>query len=110
MADEIKTGMPVPLGIVQPSDAPLVDEALAQPKENGAVADQIAALRSEIMRISDCVAAMASQARDAVRSRAGVTETAVEDTIRLHPVLGVLAAAGTGYALAFLLHGSNGER
>ena len=112
MADELKIGMPIPLGIIEPSDTPLVDEVLAQPKENAAeaVADQLAALKAEVGRISDSVAAMTSNARDAVKSKANAAEAVVEETLRLHPVLSVLTAASVGYGLAFLFHGAGRNR
>lgn len=112
MADELKIGMPIPLGIIEPSDAPLVDEVLAQPKADvsDAVADQLAALKAEVARISDSVAAMTGSARDAVKSRANAAEAVVEETLRLHPVLSVLTAAGVGYGLAFLFHAGGRER
>jgi ElaB/YqjD/DUF883 family membrane-anchored ribosome-binding protein len=112
MSEELKIGMPIPLGIIEPSDAPLVDEALAQPKEDvaSAVADQLAALKAEVARISDSIAAMSSNARDVVKSKANAAEAVVEETLRLHPVLSVLTAAGVGYGLAFLFHGNGRNR
>jgi ElaB/YqjD/DUF883 family membrane-anchored ribosome-binding protein len=109
MADEITIGMPIPLGIVEKSDAPLVDEVLAQPKEEvtEAVADQLAALRAEITRISDSLAEMSSKAGRAIQSKATAAEAGFEETVRTHPVLSVLTAAGIGYGLAFLFHGGS---
>lgn len=106
MADDVTIGMPIPLGIIEPSDAPLVDEALAQPKADAAevAADQLAALKAEVARISDSVAEMTGNATAAVKSRANAAEAVVEETLRLHPVLSVLTAAGVGYGLAFLFH------
>jgi ElaB/YqjD/DUF883 family membrane-anchored ribosome-binding protein len=106
MADEIKIGMPIPLGIIEHSDAPLVDEALAQPKADmaGTVADQLAALKAEVSRISDSMSEMTGNARNTIKTKANAAEAVVEETLRLHPVLSVLTAAGVGYGLALLLH------
>lgn len=107
MADEIKIGMPIPLGIIESSDAALVDEAFAQPKEDlaGSAADQLAALKADVTRISDALAEMTGNAKTAIRSKANAAEAVVEETLRLHPLLSVLSAAGVGYGLALLLHG-----
>jgi ElaB/YqjD/DUF883 family membrane-anchored ribosome-binding protein len=112
MADEIKIGMPIPLGIIEASDAPLVDEALAQPKGDtaDAVADQLAALKAEVARISDSVTGMTGDAGEAVKSRANAAKAVMQETLRLHPVLSVLTAAGVGYGLAFLFHGTGRNR
>lgn len=107
MAEVSTIGQPIPLGVVEPSDAPLVDEALAQPREalSDAAADQVAALKAEIASLSASLADMTDNARKTVRAKANAVEAVVDETVRLHPVLSVLTAAGTGYALALLLHG-----
>lgn len=112
MADEIRLGQPIPIGIIEETDAPLVDEVLSQPKTDmtDAAADQLAALRDEVYRISDSVAAMGLSAKNNVKTGANVAEDLVAETLRLHPVLSVLTAATVGYGLAFLLHGSAGRR
>lgn len=107
MANDSTLGQPIPLGIIEGSDAPLVDEALSQPKTEMAdeAADQLAALREEIYRISDSVAAMGLSAKNNVRTGASAAEELVAETLRLHPVLSVLSAATVGYGLALLVHG-----
>ncbi len=107
MAEVSTIGQPIPLGVVEPADAPLVDEGLAQPREDfsDAAADQVAALKAEIVSLSESLADMTENARRSVRAKANAVEAVVDETVRLRPVLSVLTAAGMGYALALLIHG-----
>ena len=111
MADNIKIGMPIPIGIIEPSDAPLVDEALAQPKDDltDTAADQFAALKAGVSRLSESLAEMTENTGIAIRSRANAAEAVVGETFGRHPLLSVLSAAGVGYCLAVLIHGTRSQ-
>ncbi len=112
MAEEFTPKPATPLGIIEPSDAPLVDEALAQPKSDfsDTVADQVEALKAEVASLSTAIADMTDAARTRLKSNANAVEAVVDETVRLHPVLSVLTAAGMGYLLALAVHGVNRHR
>jgi len=112
MAEEFTPKPPLQLGIIEPSDAPLVDEALAQPKADfsDAVAEQVAALKDEVASLSIDIANMTDAARTRLKSNANAVEALVDETVRLHPVLSVLTAAGMGYLLALIVHGVDRHR
>jgi hypothetical protein len=89
----------------QPSDAPLVDQALASARTNastspGEIVENIRALKAELASLRDRAAQFTSGNIGAVRSEGIVALNHVRSRVRRQPIKSVALAALAGYIFA----------